>query len=105
MTLGELKDLIRNITKDDVFAFAPPAFSSILALVENWQQDWTDLFKTILKRIEAGRKCYEDPTNTNGRYMPLPFPRDSRSFMVIFYSVQWEKHYLIYDFKIIKKND
>ena len=104
VTLGELKDLIRSISKDGVFAFAPPALNSILAYVENWQQDWTDLFIKILKRIESGRKYYEDQTNTNGRYMPLPFPRDSQSFMVVYYSIQWEKRYLIYDLKIIKEN-
>ena len=105
MTLGELKDIIRSISKDGIFSFAPPAISSILALVENWQRDWTDLFRTILRRIEAEQKCYDDQANTNGKYMPLPFPRDSKNSMVVFFSVQSEKRYLVYDFKISKKNN
>jgi len=108
MTVGELKSLIRNTSKNDIFDFTPTAIGPILGLVESWQKDWTELFKKLLWRIKAGKSCKKDKGNKNGMYMSLPFSTDNKKFMVIFYDPPCPsktERYLIYDFKIVKNGD
>jgi len=107
MTVDELKELIRNTSKNDIFNFTPTAISPILNLVENWQQDWTGLFKKLLERIKTGKGFKKDSHNKNGMYMSLPFPKNNQEFMVIFYTSYLAEptRFLIYDFKIINNNE
>jgi len=102
MTLDGLKAFIRNINENDVFDFAAAVYEPILDCYENWQQDWTVLFKAILTKIKSG-KGYKDLTNENGKYMLLPFPKNSKKNMVVFFKPSHLSpvgRYLIYHFKI-----
>lgn len=106
MTVDELKTLIRNTSKNDIFDFTPTALAPILALAESWQQEWTEIFKTILKRIKTGKDSKKDKNVKNGMYIPLPFPKNNKEFMVVFFTplcLPETKRFLIYDFKIAKK--
>jgi len=109
MTLGELKDVLRNTSENDIFDFSPSARSSILSFLENWEQDWTYLFKIILKRIKT-KKGYKDAKNKEGMYIPLPLSKNSKKFMVIYYKKPYspnspnKERYLIYDFNIVNTN-
>jgi len=107
MTAGELKELIRNTSKNDIFDFTTTATGPILNLVESWQQDWTELFKKLLERIKTGKSYKKDNHNENGMYMSLPFPKNNQEFMVIFYtsSPNNPARFLIYDFKIINNSN
>ena len=101
MTLGELKDLIRHVQKNDNFDFAVSATGPILDQADSWQEKWTIIFKQILRRIKKA-PGYDDTKNKNGKYMPLPI--NNKESMVIFFKPQEAMRYLIYDFKIINKN-
>jgi len=107
MTVDKLKDLIRNTAKNNIFDFSPSAVGQILKSSENWQQDWTELFNKILKRIKTGKDYKKDSHNKDGMYMPLPFPENNQEFMVVFYTSNPIKpeRLLIYDFKIINNSN
>ena len=100
MTLGQVKDFIRNVQKNDKFDFSVTAIGPILALADSWQENWTTIFKRILARINKG-EGYNDARNKNGKYMTLPI--NNKESMVIFFGPPQASRYLIYGFKIIKK--
>jgi len=105
VTVDDLKALIRNAVKNDIFDFTTTAITPILALAESWQPDWTELFKKLLRRIKAGKGCKKDESYNNGMYVALPFSMKNREFMVIFYTPQClhgTKRFLIYGFRIVK---
>lgn len=101
MTQGDLKDLIRNVYKNDIFDFAVSATGPILDHADRWQEKWTTVFRQILRRIKKVTG-YDDAKNKDGKYMPLPI--NDKESMVIFYEPPKALRYLIYDFKIIKNN-
>jgi len=104
VTVIELKTLLRNTSKNDIFDFAASALAPILNTTENWQETWVIMFKKLLARIKTGKGYEKDKAFENGMYVSLPFPETNMTAMVIFFiPSQMSKtgRFLIYDFKIV----
>ena len=67
----------------------------------NNQELWLNIFEKIIGRIKAEKQNTPDFTNKDGKKVFLPI--DNKKCMVVFFKPQPERHYLIYDFKIIDR--
>jgi hypothetical protein len=99
MLLDNLKELIRESNKNDCFDYTPSSIGNILDYAGSWQQDWTTVFKQILRRVKNGKQYYQDNAKSNGKYVTLPVNHEKN--MVVFFQSQSNERYQIYEFKIL----
>jgi ribosomal protein L44E len=101
MIWDELKGVIRDTCENDCFKYTDYSVTKIRKGSDCWNKEWVTIFKRILARIKKGFGG-QDGTNNKGKVVALPL-LDNKNCMVVFFTSLSEKHFLIYDFKIVKK--
>ena len=98
---GKFRDYILASCKNDCFDYYDTlVISNILDNFEKaggFQEHWLKVYIRILARIKDGHGI-PDHANKNGKSISLPLGR--KQYMSIFFTLQPNKRFLIYDFKI-----